>query len=247
MIYSLAIARLLFMSSFYFMNYLKIYNQIIDRAKERILEQDVYTEKHHIIPKCIGGTNDFNNIVVLTGREHFICHRLLVKIYPNNKKLIHSFWMMSNCRKDNRYIPSSRAYNEAKILHSKAISEHLIGKKLSKLTKDKISKANLGKKRTEEQRENISNSLKGKPNGWNGRKHSEKAKQKMTEAKIGTKASEETKLKMSASKIGKKHSEEAKQNMSKGMKGITKRKYECDICKKLIGGLNNLKRHKDSH
>lgn len=43
---------------------------------------------HHIIPKCIGGTNDRNNIVALTPEEHYVAHQLLVKIHPTNDKLI---------------------------------------------------------------------------------------------------------------------------------------------------------------
>lgn len=247
MSYSLAIARPLFYDILlFYMNYLKIYNQIIDRANQRTLN-DVYVEKHHIVPKCIGGVDDPDNIVKLTGREHFICHWLLVRIYPDNKRLIHAFWMMSNCRNDNRYVPSSRTYNEAKILHTNALSKNMVGNKLSKATKDKISIANLGKKRTEEQRKNISESLKGKDNGWNNRKHSEDSKRKMAIAKIGTTASDETKQKMSDSRMGKKHTDEAKQNMSNSMKKIPKKKYECNICGRLIGGANNLKRHKDSH
>ena len=229
------------------MNYLKIYNQIIDRANQRTLEKDVYVEKHHIVPVCMGGTNDYNNIVKLTGREHFICHWLLARIYPENRKLSHAFWMMANCRKDNRHIPSSRTYDEARILHSTAVSERQTGNKLSKVTKSKISNANLGKKRTKEQCKNISESLKGKPNGWEGRTHNKDSKRKMAIAKIGTTTSDETKQKMSISKIGKKHTEQAKQNMSNNMKGIPKKKYECDICGRLIGGATNLERHKDSH
>ena len=67
------------------MNYEKIYNQIIDRAKIRVLEG--YKEIHHIIPRCVGGTNDKDNLVTLTAREHFICHWLLVRMYPDNNKL----------------------------------------------------------------------------------------------------------------------------------------------------------------
>jgi rubrerythrin len=229
------------------MNYLKIYNQIIDRSNQRILEKNIYAESHHIIPKCMGGTNDPGNIAELTGREHFICHWLLARIHPDNKGLIHAFWMMSNCKGKNRYSPSSRAYNEAKILHSLAVSESSFGKKLSEFTKAKISKSNLGKRRTDVQKKNISESLKDKDNGWNDRKHSDDSKIKMANAKIGKKASDETKLKMSISRIGKKHTEEAKKNMSNNMKGISKKKYECDICGILIGGVFNFKRHKDSH
>ena len=60
------------------MNYQRIYNQIIERAKTRQL--NCYKEKHHIIPRCIGG-KDINNIVELTAKEHFLCHRLLCEIY----------------------------------------------------------------------------------------------------------------------------------------------------------------------
>ena len=195
----------------------------------------------------MGGIDDFTNIAELTGREHFICHWLLVRIYPENTKLKHAFWRMANSKGKNRYIPSSRAYNEAKTLHSDVLSERLSGKKLTEITKDRISKSNMGKRRTDGQRKNISESLKGIDNGWDGRKHSEDAKEKMANAKIGKLASDETKLKMSISRKGKKHTEEAKQNMSNRTKGISKKKYECDVCGRLIGGASNLERHKDSH
>ena len=68
------------------MNYQKIYDQIIQRAKDRIL--DGYKESHHIIPKCMGGTNKWDNLVDLTAREHFLVHWLLHKIYPNEFKLL---------------------------------------------------------------------------------------------------------------------------------------------------------------
>ena len=54
------------------MNYLNIYNSIIDRAKTRNLPG--YTEKHHVVPKSIGGSDDKSNIVELTAKEHFVCH-----------------------------------------------------------------------------------------------------------------------------------------------------------------------------
>jgi hypothetical protein len=96
-----------------YMNYEKIYNQIIERAKSRNL--DGYSEKHHIIPKCMNGTNNPDNIVKLTAREHFLCHWLLHEMYPNNTDLRYSFWSM--CRSsDNqkRYRPSSKIYEYAK-------------------------------------------------------------------------------------------------------------------------------------
>lgn len=110
------------------MNYEKIYNQIVARAKTRKLEG--YKERHHIIPKCMGGTNDKENLVLLTAREHFICHWLLVRIYPNNKKLIYSFHAMCKQNKSgNRYLPSSRVYKEAKELFKQTYIPWNKGKK----------------------------------------------------------------------------------------------------------------------
>lgn len=75
------------------MNYTLIYEKLINRAKTRILSS--YTESHHIIPKCMNGTDDKENLVNLTPEEHYVAHQLLVKIHPNNTKLIYAANMMS--------------------------------------------------------------------------------------------------------------------------------------------------------
>jgi hypothetical protein len=97
------------------MEYAKIYNQIVERAKNRVLEG--YKEKHHIIPKCLGGSNDKNNLVELTAREHFLCHMLLCEIYPNNKNLWYALFLMSinkNKKEHQKYKVSSREYERIK-------------------------------------------------------------------------------------------------------------------------------------
>jgi hypothetical protein len=75
------------------MNYLRIYNKLISRTQGRVLES-VYTEKHHILPRCIGGTNNTDNIVELTAEEHFVAHQLLVKMHPLNHGLVYAASMM---------------------------------------------------------------------------------------------------------------------------------------------------------
>ena len=62
------------------MNYITIYNNLIQRASNRLL--DGYKERHHIIPRCLGGNNTKENLVDLTPEEHYIAHLLLIKIYP---------------------------------------------------------------------------------------------------------------------------------------------------------------------
>lgn len=72
------------------MNYQRIHDQIIDCAKTRTLPSDTYIEKHHIIPRSLGGSNSKNNLVKLTAREHYIIHWLLYKIH-RTAKLAHAW------------------------------------------------------------------------------------------------------------------------------------------------------------
>ena len=86
------------------MNYLKIYNDIVGRGKNRVLEG--YKERHHIVPRCLGGTDDESNLVELTPEEHFVAHQLLVKLHPTNSKLIFATNMLTvssgNVKRNNK-------------------------------------------------------------------------------------------------------------------------------------------------
>lgn len=85
------------------MNYSKIYTQIIERAKGRQL--DGYKESHHIIPECKGGGDDPNNLVDLTPEEHYVCHQLLVKMFPGDSSLVYAAMMMTakgKCKRSNK-------------------------------------------------------------------------------------------------------------------------------------------------
>jgi len=69
------------------MNYIKIYkNFIADRSiKKYVGGNDI--QIHHIIPKSKGGSDDDSNLIRLNTREHVFAHRLLFKIYKDNKML----------------------------------------------------------------------------------------------------------------------------------------------------------------
>lgn len=87
------------------MDHKQVYNRIIERAKSRGYGNKKYrikgqtpeinTEVHHIIPKSIGGTNSKKNLVVLSLKEHYICHLLLTRIYEDNS-MIKAFYAMTN-------------------------------------------------------------------------------------------------------------------------------------------------------
>jgi hypothetical protein len=82
------------------MNYAKIYQQLVERAQTR--GTPAYYEIHHIVPRCMSGTDDPNNLVALTPEEHYIAHQLLLKMYPDHKQLAHAANMMTVNRTNNK-------------------------------------------------------------------------------------------------------------------------------------------------
>jgi len=136
------------------MDYRKIYNNIVENRKLNPLQMGIYGEKHHIIPRCLGGTDDDSNIVKLTAREHFICHALLSEMYDKNTiewyKLNNAFLMMKMQATVHRYF-NARLYELKRIDFSITQSFNQLGNKNSQY----------GKPKSKETREKIRNSLMG--------------------------------------------------------------------------------------
>jgi hypothetical protein len=114
------------------MNYQRIYDSLINRAKERELEG--YVERHHVVPRCIGGSDDEENIVSLTPEEHFVAHILLVKIHPEHPKLIFAANMMglnsNGKRPNNRKIYGWLRRRFLEVLKSDPSFRKNLGKKI---------------------------------------------------------------------------------------------------------------------
>jgi len=221
------------------MNYQRIYEQLT--AKDMIAD---YTEKHHIIPRCMGGTDDPTNLVRLTPEAHYTAHQLLVKIYPDHVGLVYAAQMMtigstgqrvnnklygwikrkvSDSKKGKKRQPVS-AETRAKIGASKK------GKLLSAETKAKLSAAKQNV--SAETRAKLSNASKGKPRSAETRAKMSASKQNM---------SAETRAKLSAANKGKSQSMETRAKRSAAQKGISQLKIVCPHCNK-TGGTSNMKR-----
>ena len=100
------------MSLFIQNKYYKWYYNIIASAKDRV-EIIGYSENHHIIPKCMGGSNSHENLVRLSAREHFICHLLLTKMTTgeDRSRMVFALWGMRRRNKfQNERIISNRTY-----------------------------------------------------------------------------------------------------------------------------------------
>jgi len=130
--------------------YTRVYYSIIDRAKTRSIS--CYTEKHHIIPRSLGGTDAKENIVALTAREHFICHLLLTKMTSglDKKKMVSSvFYLTGRGKADrNNHVKHSRLYENLRTQLSKFVSEQKKGCKQpprSNVAKQRYSESKTGK------------------------------------------------------------------------------------------------------
>ena len=133
------------------MNYEKLYQSLIQKRKTNpISKEDQYCECHHIIPKSEGGTDDKDNLVNLTAREHFIAHLLLAKIYDDYKmwcalnRLVHGH----DFKKYNHI--SSHSYSVLKQNYAIQVSKMYKGKKRPKCAQHGINNPMFGKHHSEE-------------------------------------------------------------------------------------------------
>lgn len=159
------------------MNYQRIYNQLIAGKESRVKTKENYFEKHHIVPRCLGGSNDKENLVLLTGREHFVAHLLLIKIHPKNHKLRYALNAMLRSRDYQSRDLKSWEVGAAKKLYAEARSEKgklLLGEK----------NPNFGNHWTDEQKKALSAKKKGQ---GLGRKHSADTIEKCSQTKLGAK------------------------------------------------------------
>lgn len=177
--------------------YFNWYFNIINKSKNQV--KNDYVEKHHIIPKCMGGTDEPENIVPLTAREHFICHWLLVKIVEDDVKykLMYALSMMQNKSK----------YNPDRNLTSR---QYEICKKYNSIATRLRPK--LTKEQEERRRKNIKSSWDKSP------ERKKLLSEKTKERNKSVPKSEKTKEKISKTLKGKKHSPERRKNKSKYMR-----------------------------
>ena len=163
------------------MNYEKLYFRIIERAKGRVISG--YVERHHILPRCLGGTDESHNIVVLTGEEHYVVHQLLTRLYTDHFGLAYAAMAMA------KQATGNKAYGW---LRRKAIDLSR-GRVRSDLHRENLSKSMSGKTHSEKTRDQISRARSGKTY----RPHSEETKAKIAAALLGKKHSAERRLNQS--------------------------------------------------
>lgn len=161
--------------------YNRWYHQIIENRRAN--PYDGYVERHHIIPKSMGGSNSKDNIVALTAREHFICHWLLTKMTDSRGMRLALLTMCRTSGNQERYKISSRRFQKIREQASIALTG--------------ANNPMYGKTHSKEARERISEAAKGI-----SRPHTDEAKQKISEANKGRKHSKETRERWSKIRKG---------------------------------------------
>jgi hypothetical protein len=198
--------------------YTKWYYAIITVASARSLTKNIYYESHHIIPRSLGGSNSKYNLVNLTAREHFICHKLLTKMTTGKEKskMIYALWAMCTLQNDHqlRHEITSIQYSSVRKLRAEEQTLMLKGKPRnspSEETRRKISNSLKGRKLGPQSPEHIAKraaACKGRPSPMKGKKKSpmsDETKLKLSQAMLGVRRGpikDDRRHKIAASKRG---------------------------------------------
>ena len=212
--------------------YLKHYFNLIEKRKICLPPDSEICEQHHIIPKCLGGSNKKENIICLTAREHYIAHKFLIKMTSGNsqEKMIYSFWRMTTRIKynDKHTYKSSKNYELARKLFLDIAGSSTRGK-----TYEEIYGEEKSQELKQLRADNITKNRKNKT--WEQIFGIEKAKWMRERVSLGA-----------SKRKNKPLSEERKLKISNSSKGKVYSKVCCPICQREIGS-NNIKRHIENH
>lgn len=157
------------------------YWSIVNRAANRNLPDTVYSERHHIIPKSLGGNDNSSNIATLTAREHFICHYLLTKMVVSIRdlhKMVRAFCMMMSDSTGRRY--TSRRHSELKT----AAFGILSGPRWSREERQIMSENKRGSKNPNYGKPETSNRLRKYSEAARGIPRTPEIKQQIAQAKM---------------------------------------------------------------
>ena len=212
--------------------WLNHYNKLIEKSKNRDLNG--YTERHHIIPKCMGGSDRYENLIYLTAREHYIAHQLLAKTYPYHRGLWLACILMTTDKHGNRI--NNRLYDWIRTKHSEMLKDYysnpenhpMFKKNHTDEAKEKLRIAKTGI--TKEDNPNLANPCKGETKetcDWMA-----EAAEKRSKTMTGRTKETHPHIAEHAEKMRQiERTDEWRENGRKALLGSTKEKFPSKACK----------------
>lgn len=227
--------------------YTKWYISII-RNSTTTKDETGYTEMHHIVPKsfssllAIKDIHNSSNLAELTAREHYVCHRLLARMFIGmfKRKMAYAEHRLACTNAGESYV-SSRQYELIRKRHANSISGEgnpMFGKMHSDITKLKMSAKAATRIVSDITRQKMSDAHLGENNIMFGKTHTEDTRKKISTANKGIGLGENNNF------YGKVHSKETKERLSDARKSLPK--LECIHCKKLADAPNHKRWHGDN-
>lgn len=223
------------------MNYQKHYDLLMERARTRVRPAG-YVEKHHVLPRCLGGTDDPSNLVCLTYDEHCLAHLMLLKLHPEHLGLaLATMYMVFALPSRKKIARKERTWarlrwvalisefsknrtpeHRQRLIDSRnlklgeisaKISAKLKGRPLSDQTKQKLSASHTGKKHSADHIQKIAA-------GNRGKKRTDESRAKMSAAMKGKPKSAEHRRKIGLAGVGRKADPETYAKLSALFKGV---------------------------
>lgn len=215
--------------------YEKFIQNILD-TRGRFNCDNTYHERHHIVPRCMGGGNEKDNLIDLYAREHFIAHKLLAEENPDNDKLVYAWTCMAFTKNDIDYECeiTPEEYEEARIALSIKMTgsgNHFYGQRHTEKAKEKNRQQHIGIKASDDAKALMSQAQKkrmqdpgaraacGKPHTEEWRQEQSKRMRGENHPLYGKHHTTETKEKISKAKTGKPRSEDFRQKIRKATSG----------------------------
>jgi len=143
-------------------NYERIYAEFVNDRRRREAVLSGYSERHHIVPRCMGGDDEPGNLIRLTPEDHIVAHLLLARIYGG--RLWYALTvMMRPAKRLGIVLRGKRARRVAALARRKQaelqlgvlrpdVSAKLSGRAKSEEHKNNLSKARFGSRDSAETR-----------------------------------------------------------------------------------------------
>ena len=111
------------------MDYKRIYDEFIAdrRAKEAaLIASGEYVERHHVVPRSLGGSDEKSNMIALTAADHYFAHECLARIHGGKMWAALYFMSQSGTTSAREVFVCRWKYDVARKKYADNMPEHIV-------------------------------------------------------------------------------------------------------------------------